>query len=501
MPSKPAEIALGPNQSASPYKIFQISTPTPDEGPRSPISLALDLQNHLMVLILDLGSRRIGDFILHHVSHRPTTLILDSFPLPFQAEMVSTTVSTDLDPEQEKDFEKQLNDGPVLPELLRRRPPTKSLTEVFNPGKNLKLRFQSRHPRDVNNFGAYEIMSTYSKKTLSVADFEPQTTLCENFWVNTRLRRSVGLEAESSVDTDIYFQVFLSLGFGVGFGVRGIIYVPAIAVLAHHFKRRRSFMMGVVGSGIAGGGVIHPLMLNKFIHGQVGFRWGVRISAFSTSNTAFTKQVAYWKTFFTDRVYVLDTLSIFILFLGLYFPTLFLQLDAVERGWNQNVAFYTLSVLDGVRAFGRLIPNIIVGRTGVFGLLILCALIFAWVALTNLAGIMSMAILYGFFARAVISLLGPMIAYLTTLQIFRKLGMSPRIASFSNSLSINSARFGVAIGIGACGALVGPPISGALLSSDLNWLHPVLFSGTCCVASAATLTLAKVFSDCRNKTK
>ncbi|KAE9386792.1 hypothetical protein BT96DRAFT_981615, partial [Gymnopus androsaceus JB14] len=45
--------------------------------------------------------------------------------------------------------------------------------------------------------------------------------------------------------------------------------------------------------------------------------------------------------FFTDKVYVVATLSIFVLHCGVYFPTFFLQLAAVKNGLSTNLAFYT----------------------------------------------------------------------------------------------------------------------------------------------------------------
>ncbi|KAK0186904.1 major facilitator superfamily domain-containing protein [Armillaria mellea] len=222
-----------------------------------------------------------------------------------------------------------------------------------------------------------------------------------------------------------FWQVFLAQGIGLGIAV-GIVYVPAL--------KRRSLVMGIVGSGSSIGGLVHPIMLNQFFHGPIGFRWGVRISAFFNlgllilanalmttrlpprlGNVSFAQQVAYWRHFFTDQAYLAAIAGNFILFL-------------------ENLAFYTIALLNGAGAFGRIMPTITVDRIGVFNSIIPCAiacgvLIFAWVALTNPASIMVFAVLYGFFSGAVISLLGPMIAYLT------------------QNVSEIGARLGVCIGI------------------------------------------------------
>lgn len=258
--------------------------------------------------------------------------------------------------------------------------------------------------------------------------------------------------------------------------------------------------MGISCAAVSVGGLVHPIMLNLFFHGKIGFRWGVRISAFfnlgllilgnllmSTTlppnrhGGSFAKQVAYWKRFFLDKAFVVATFSIFVLYCGLYFTTFFLQFDAIAIGLSENFAFYTISLLNGVGAIGRVVPTIVADRFGVFNLMIPCAiscgvLIFSWIAVKTLTGVVMMAILYGFFSGAIISLVGPMIAYLTS------------------DVTEIGARLGVCIGIGAVGALIGPPISGALLPADLVWVRPVLFSGICCVASALTLFIAKTLS-------
>lgn len=74
------------------------------------------------------------------------------------------------------------------------------------------------------------------------------------------------------------FKVFLTLGLAFGLGT-GIVYVPSIAVTAHHFRRRRALAMGIAAAGTSLGALLHPIMLNNIIHGSLGFSNGVRASA------------------------------------------------------------------------------------------------------------------------------------------------------------------------------------------------------------------------------
>lgn len=89
--------------------------------------------------------------------------------------------------------------------------------------------------------------------------------------------------------------MFLTQGLGLGIAI-GVTYVPGLAVLSHYFQRRRPLAMGIAASvspfvvlcvlsleqafqGSAVGGALHPIMLNAWFHGSVGFHKGVRASA------------------------------------------------------------------------------------------------------------------------------------------------------------------------------------------------------------------------------
>jgi MFS family permease len=77
-----------------------------------------------------------------------------------------------------------------------------------------------------------------------------------------------------------YYQIFLCQGVGMGIGA-GLLYVPALAIQAHHFRQRRALAMGIVVTGASMGGVVFPIMLNQlFNERSVGFQWGVRASGF-----------------------------------------------------------------------------------------------------------------------------------------------------------------------------------------------------------------------------
>jgi Na+/pantothenate symporter len=47
---------------------------------------------------------------------------------------------------------------------------------------------------------------------------------------------------------DQYYQLFLSQGVGMGIGA-GLIYLPSVAVQAHHWKNRRALAIGIIITG------------------------------------------------------------------------------------------------------------------------------------------------------------------------------------------------------------------------------------------------------------
>ena len=58
-------------------------------------------------------------------------------------------------------------------------------------------------------------------------------------------------------------------------------FTPAVAIASHWFKRKRAYVIGIVTSGSAVGGIVYPIVLQRLIT-SLGFGWAVRISAFIT---------------------------------------------------------------------------------------------------------------------------------------------------------------------------------------------------------------------------
>lgn len=125
---------------------------------------------------------------------------------------------------------------------------------------------------------------------------------------------------------------------------------------------------------VCAGAIIHPIMLNRFFNGPIGFHNGVRISAafniclLLVANILCKTRLPPRKTenrlrlkdFICDAPYVLLIIgfvfsslvsrsrtlinmnSIFLTFCGLFFPFFYLQLNAVYHNMDASFAFYAV---------------------------------------------------------------------------------------------------------------------------------------------------------------
>ena len=118
------------------------------------------------------------------------------------------------------------------------------------------------------------------------------------------------------------------------------MFLPALSVQAHHWKKRRALAMGIVLTGSSFGGIIHPIMHNQLFHGKTGFAWGVRASAFLIlgllviANCIMTTRLPpkregpkpNFGAIFRDVPYMIASFAVFLVLWGLYFPCEYLPI-------------------------------------------------------------------------------------------------------------------------------------------------------------------------------
>lgn len=151
----------------------------------------------------------------------------------------------------------------------------------------------------------------------------------------------------------------------------------------------------------------------------------------------------------------------------------YIQTYALEFGIaDANLAFYILPILNAASIFGRILPNFLTDRIGIFNVftpasLIVCILAFVWIGIKTLGGLIVFAILYGFFSGTFLSV-APMAVVVLIIPNMQRIGV----------------RMGMNFFVGALGLLVGTPVAGAILKS--SWVGMQAFCG-------ATLAICTLF--------
>ncbi|KAF9485188.1 MFS general substrate transporter [Pholiota conissans] len=278
-----------------------------------------------------------------------------------------------------------------------------------------------------------------------------------------------------------FYQNLLTHGIGLGLG-GGMLYVPSVAIVSQYFIKNRTLAMTIVAAGSSIGAIVHPIMLNNLFASHLGFQGAVRASAGVVTGVLVLACILLrprsvpkstivrppmWKLaqkFYTEWSFTAMSLGGFFFTIGFYFPLFYLQLDSIKHGVNERFFFYVLVIMNGCSFVGRLAPGLFIHSIGVVRMIVIAAaccsaLIFAMIGLSSVPSIVIIAILYGFFSGVFVSLQAPLVAVLT------------------KDMSELGARMGVTFTCFAFGALIGPPIHGALLTERFIWWRPALESG------------------------
>ncbi|EDR07247.1 uncharacterized protein LACBIDRAFT_250673 [Laccaria bicolor S238N-H82] len=284
-----------------------------------------------------------------------------------------------------------------------------------------------------------------------------------------------------------YYQVFLSQGLGMGLGI-GLVFVPTASICALHFKRRKALATGIVFSGSSAGGLVFPIMLNHLLLSK-GYANAVRYTAYivlgclTIGNLLMRKPLPtntqkpvppMIASFFREPEYLMTILGYvsFLMFYGIFFPVVYLQLYAVLHKVDGNLAFYSLAILNACSFVGRIFGNFFADTYGAWNLLIPTTAIaggtiWAVLGVHDEATLIVVAMVYGFFSGAWLSL---------SFAALGSLAQSPSEIGYA-------ARTGLVLAISSLGCLFAAPTQGALLSRTYLWIRPIAFS------SVSTLSL------------
>ncbi|CRL24054.1 Sucrose/H+ symporter, plant [Penicillium camemberti] len=289
----------------------------------------------------------------------------------------------------------------------------------------------------------------------------------------------------TSLSTE-YYQIFLAHGVAVGAGC-AFLFLPSVAIVATYFTSRRAVATGITASGGSIGSVIFPSVFHKLI-GPLGFGWTTRVIAFiALGGLLFSLAVMKMRlpppkqarrlidpSAFKESPFIVLSLALFFAFIGLYFP--FFYLPTFFTSYlhsNENIAFYSIAILNAASVFGRITPGLLADRFGSLNTIIPISLIatilaFAWIGIRNEAGTIVFAIIYGYASGAIVSLPPTIVAKITA------------------DMSIVGTRMGMCFTFAGLGLLIGNPIAGALLDLEnaVFW-KAQLFSAMTVVTGAA----------------
>ncbi|KAH7374680.1 major facilitator superfamily domain-containing protein [Plectosphaerella cucumerina] len=239
------------------------------------------------------------------------------------------------------------------------------------------------------------------------------------------------------------------------------------------FSRRRSLATGIALSAGGLGGVFYPLII-LYLGPAIGFPWAVRDIGFFNVVTGVVgcllvrkrlppnkaKGAAIELKALREPTYAVVTLASFLLEFTLVTPYTFISTYAIAEGMDPQKAYMLTTILSAAGFPGRIVPNYFADRYGVFNVMTLTAVaciasIFGlWLNAHRIGdgAIIAFAVLWGFWSGASIALAPVCIGETCETEDYGK-------------------RTGTAFFIASFGALMGPPIAGAILDrSGGNYL-------------------------------
>lgn len=321
-----------------------------------------------------------------------------------------------------------------------------------------------------------------------------------------------------SLSTELW-QVILSQGVCVGIG-GACLFIPGVAILPTYFRKRLGLAVGLAASGSSMGGVIYPIVFYKLID-RIGFGWTTRVIGFIALATLippilFMKQrikpqkarKIIDKTAFTDIPFLLFIFGTFLGFIGLYVILFYLSYFTSASGiLGDKMSFYIVPILNAASVFGRTLPNAISDYTGPLNLItpgaLACSiLVFCMIAVKSAAGVIVIAVLFGFFSGVFIALPPVCFAVLTKvcpLPFPISWSSQPFQHFFFHTLtnirptqdkSTLGSRIGMGFGIVSLAVLCGGPGTGGVIgdnASDLHFTHAWIYGGVTLLGSAIIL--------------
>jgi predicted MFS family arabinose efflux permease len=157
----------------------------------------------------------------------------------------------------------------------------------------------------------------------------------------------------------------------------------------------------------------------------------------------------------------------------------YVQLYAISKNiTTETFGFYLLAILNSASVFGRVAPNFLADKSGPLNIIIPCAwisgiLILCLIAVKNVAALVVICILFGFFSGTFVSLPPTIIVH-----------MSP-------NRGLIGTRMGMCFAFVSLGVLVGTPIAGAILDAS-NFTSVWIFGGVLTLVGGSIMCASRI---------
>lgn len=226
-----------------------------------------------------------------------------------------------------------------------------------------------------------------------------------------------------------FYQFLLAQAVSMGMFM-SLLVAPSVAIVGQYIKVKRGAAMGIVIAGSSLGGVVWPIVINVLLKDDsVGFGWTMRIVGFImipllaiaciccrppleqaqaqiSDREAQPQQIKNEKrrpdfSILKKTEMRLLCLSFFTIYFGMFAPFFFITSYASAMGFSGDLAFYSVSILNGASMFGRILPGMVADKYGRFNFCILFTFLsgviaLCWTKATSVAGLVVFAAAYGF---------------------------------------------------------------------------------------------------------
>jgi predicted MFS family arabinose efflux permease len=331
------------------------------------------------------------------------------------------------------------------------------------------------------------VISTFSGRALDAGLFVPtlavggtiqligifMNSLCRNFW-----------------------QLLLAQGLCIGIG-SGIIFCPSLGLVTTYFAKKRGIAVAIVTTGNSFGGTIYPIMVRQLLS-KIGFAWTVRTIGFinlaclATALAFMRPRLPPRKSgpvfelqAFRELPYVCAVAGFALVFGALFFVYYYISsfcFNILHMSYKDSANMIIIFNAIGIPA--RLLTGHAADRwTGPLNAIIPLiflngVLAFTWIAVSSVGGMYVETVVYGL-AGGAFQCLFP-----TT------------ITSLNNDMSKNGVRLGMAFSVFSFAGLTGPPIGGALLTTNGGgqggYMSALLGVGFATMAGTALLCVSRV---------